>query len=246
MPPVIPPPKIPIAPDELTLGADADALTRIFAPGGLLSRNLAGAGRSFEERPEQLEMARAVADAIDDKTHLLVEAGTGVGKSYAYLVPFILWAVSQRKRVLIATHTKALQQQLVERDLPFLRDLFLRRMGIEFRFALCLGTQNYVCPRRLAKAETTGLFATRNEVDELKEINTFARRSKTGRSIDLPFEPSPQLWGQVNRESDLCLGRACSLYDKSFYYIARREQEKAHILVANHHLLFAHLAAGGN
>jgi ATP-dependent DNA helicase DinG len=91
-----------------------------------------------------------------------------------------------------------------------------------------------------------GLFATRDEVDELKEINTFARRSKTGRNIDLPFEPTPQLWAQVNRESDLCVGRSCPLYDKSFYYIARREQERAHVLVANHHLLFAHLAAGGN
>jgi ATP-dependent DNA helicase DinG len=119
-------------------------------------------------------------------------------------------------------------------------------MGTEFRFALCLGAQNYICPRRLAKAEVGGLFASRNEVDELKEINSFARKSKTGRNIDLPFEPSTPLWAQVNRESDLCMGRACPLYDKSFFYIARREQEKAHVLIANHHLLFAHLAAGGN
>lgn len=246
MPPVTRTIKL-LAPDTtLSFAADGDALQRIFASGGLLARALPGDGREFEDRPQQLDMAQAVGDAIKDRAHLLVEAGTGVGKSYAYLAPFILWAVAHNKKVLVATHTKALQQQLMERDLPFLHDLFLRRMGMDFRYALCLGTGNYICPRRLAKAETNGLFATKDEVDELREINHFARTSKTGRNIDLAFEPSPHLWGQVNRESDLCLGRACPLYEKSFFYIARRAQEKAHILVANHHLLFAHLAAGGN
>lgn len=202
--------------------------------------------RDFEERPEQLQMALSVAQAIENKSHLLVEAGTGTGKSYAYLVPFILWAVENNKKVLIATHTKALQQQLVERDLPFLHDLLLQKAGLEFRFALCLGSQNYVCPRRLEKAQVGGLFASREEVDQLQRLRSFAQRSKTGRNIDLKFEASPQLWAQVNRESDLCLGRNCEFYEKSFYYLARREQEKAHVLIANHHLLFAHLAAGGN
>lgn len=238
-------------PEALSLTTDEEVLQHVFAANGLLARafrtkDKTGHERVWEQRPEQREMAEAVAAAIKNEEHLLVEAGTGVGKSYAYLVPFILWAMSQHKRVLIATHTKALQQQLVERDLPFLHDLFLRRLGLEFRFSLCLGTQNYICPRRLAKAEAGGLFATRDDVLQLKDINAFARRSKTGRSLDLPFEPSAQLWSQVNRESDLCLGRACPQYDSSFYYIARREQERAHILVANHHLLFAHLAAGGN
>jgi ATP-dependent DNA helicase DinG len=230
----------------LSLGHEGGALSRIFAANGLLARALPSTGRDFEDRPEQREMAQAVARAIDERAHLLIEAGTGTGKSYAYLIPFILWAVHERKKVLIATHTKALQQQLVERDLPFLRNLFRSKLGVEFRSALCLGTQNYLCPRRLAKAQTVGLFASKNEVDELKEIHSFAAKTKTGRSIDLPFEPSSQLWAQVNRESDLCMGRGCSLYDDSFFYKARREQERAHILVANHHLLFAHLAAGGN
>lgn len=230
----------------LSFGSTSDALERIFGAGGLLSRELPGEGRTWEERPEQLEMARAIATAIDKNHHLMVEAGTGIGKSYAYLVPFILWAVANNKKVLVATHTKALQQQLVERDLPFLQSLFLKRMGLEFRHALCLGTGNYICPRRLLKAEQTGLFATRAEADELKRIEHFAKGSKTGRGLDLPFEPTPGVWAQVNRETDLCLGRNCELYEKSFYYIARREQERAHVLVANHHLLFAHLASGGN
>lgn len=235
-----------IAQAELPAAANDETLARFFGADGHLARALPGAGRNFEERDEQRRMAEAVASAARDSTHLLVEAGTGTGKSYAYLVPLILWAVENGKKVLIATHTKALQQQLVERDLPFLRDVFQKRLGSSFRFALCLGTGNYVCPRRLAKAEVGGLFASRDDVDNLKRINDFASDSKTGRLVDLPFEPSPGLWSQVNRESDMCLGRNCPLYDVSFFYRARREQEKAHVLVANHHLLFAHLAAGGN
>ncbi|HVF84934.1 MAG TPA: DEAD/DEAH box helicase, partial [Abditibacteriaceae bacterium] len=126
----------------LPAAASDDVLRRVFGHEGLLSRALPTEGRAFEERNEQLEMAEAVARAASEKSHLLVEAGTGTGKSYAYLVPLILWAIENKKRVLIATHTKALQQQLVERDLPFLRDLFLNRMGVQFRYALCLGTGN--------------------------------------------------------------------------------------------------------
>ena len=187
-------------------------LMRIFASDGILSRALPssvkGETRVWEDRPQQREMALAVAAAIEEKTHLLAEAGTGVGKSYAYLIPFILWAVGAKKRVLIATHTKALQQQLHERDLPFLRDMFKEKLGLDFRFALCLGTQNYLCPRRLAKSESVSLFATENDSAEMREIHSWANRTKTGRALDLPFEPSPHIWAQVNRESDLCMGRA--------------------------------------
>ena len=202
--------------------------------------------RDFEARPEQLEMAQSIARAIEEKSHLLVEAGTGTGKSYAYLVPMILWALDNKKRVLIATGTKALQQQLVERDLPFLRDVFKRNMGRDFAFSLCLGTNNYLCPRRLAKAQVAGLFASTQEVEQLDKIQKFGSQTKTGRNLDMSFEPMPGLWSQVNRESDLCMNRACPLYDQSFFWKARREAEKAQILVANHHLLFAHIAAGGN
>src|SRR5207237_1220856 len=94
-----------------------------------------------------------------------------------------------KKKVLVATGTKALQQQLVERDLPFLSDLFARHFGQEIRFALCLGTGNYVCPRRLAKAQVAGLFAAPQEFKQLGEIQNFAAHSATGRNLDLPFEP---------------------------------------------------------
>ena len=202
--------------------------------------------RFFEARPEQLEMAQAIAAAARNKNHLLVEAGTGTGKSYAYLVPLILWAVETKKRVLIATGTKALQQQLVERDLPFLHELFMTHLGTDFKFALCLGTGNYVCPRRLAKTESLGLFGDSKEIEQLQELHRFSASSPTGRNVDLNFEPARGLWAQVNRESDLCLARNCPHFEQSFYWKARREQEKAQVLVANHHLLFAHIAAGGN
>ena len=211
-----------------------------------MANMMAAQKRHFEARPEQLEMAKAIFAAARNKNHLLVEAGTGTGKSYAYLVPLILWAVETKKRVLIATGTKALQQQLVERDLPFLGELFKAHLGIDIKFALCLGTGNYVCPRRLAKTESLGLFGDSREVEQLQQLHRFSASSPTGRNVDLPFEPARGLWAQVNRESDLCLARNCPHFEQSFYWKARREQEKAQILVANHHLLFAHIAAGGN
>ena len=226
--------------------SDDRVLARILGADGHLADLMKAQKRAFEARPEQLEMARAIAAAARNKNHLLVEAGTGTGKSYAYLVPLILWAVENKKRVMIATGTKALQQQLVERDLPFLHELFQSRLGTDFKFALCLGTGNYVCPRRLAKTASLGLFGDSAEVGQLQELHRFAASSPTGRNIDLPFEPARGLWAQVNRESDLCLARNCPHFEQSFYWKARREQEKAQVLVANHHLLFAHIAAGGN
>ena len=226
--------------------SDDRVLTRILGPDGHLASLMAAQKRHFEARPEQLEMARAIAHAAREKHHLLVEAGTGTGKSYAYLVPLIIWALETKKRVMIATGTKALQQQLVERDLPFLHELFKTHMGSDIKFALCLGTGNYVCPRRLAKTESLGLFGDSKEVEQLQQLHRFSASSPTGRNVDLPFEPARGLWAQVNRESDLCLARNCPHFEQSFYWKARREQEKAQILVANHHLLFAHIAAGGN
>ena len=235
------------SPSKHPLSASDDRiLTNILGADGHLAGLMAAQKRSFEARPEQLEMAKAIAAAARERHHLLVEAGTGTGKSYAYLVPLILWAIETKKRVMIATGTKALQQQLVERDLPFLHELFKSHLGTDIKFALCLGTGNYVCPRRLAKTESLGLFGDSREVEQLQQLHRFSASSPTGRNVDLPFEPARGLWAQVNRESDLCLARNCPHFEQSFYWKARREQEKAQILVANHHLLFAHIAAGGN
>ena len=206
--------------DRLALAAEgefSDVVDSFFAPDGMLARSLGSNKRQYEERPQQQTMAREVTDAIETRSHLMVEAGTGTGKSYAYLVPFILWALHEKKRVLISTHTKTLQQQLVEKDLPFLQRLFEERLGLNFNFALCLGTQNYICPRRLAKHESVGLFAMPGDAQELEDIQEYARHTKAGHLLDLPFEPRSQLWSQINRESDYAWAKpAPSMKNHSF------------------------------
>src|SRR3990167_4871349 len=115
-------------------------LSNIFSKDGILSKRL----KNYEYRQQQVLMAEAVGNAIEENTHLIVEAGTGVGKSLAYLIPFILWAREENKRVVISTYTKALQHQLVDKDLPFLKDA----LKIDFSFAICVGGENYLCLRR--------------------------------------------------------------------------------------------------
>jgi len=213
-------------------------LDEIFAPGGGLSRALA----NYESRPQQVEMAKAVARAIEERSHLLVEAGTGTGKTLAYLIPFIVWAVENSKKVLISTYTKTLQQQLIEKDIPLLR----RALSIEFRHALCLGTQNYLCPKRLERVQEIGLFENREAVAHLKQIQKWARWTETGLRQELDFEPDAELWNRLCCESDYCRTLNCREDERSFYWKARRVQLAADLLVANHHLFFANLAAAGN
>jgi ATP-dependent DNA helicase DinG len=189
---------------------------------------MAAPNRPFEARAEHLEMAQSIAGAIRDETHLLVEAGTGTGKSYAYLVPFLLWAIENKKRVLIATGTKALQQQLVERDLPFLRDMFGRHFGTDIKFALCLGTGNYVCPRRLAKAQVAGLFASESEVKQLADIQKFAGKSPLG---EISICPSSrfQASGANSIANRICVWGATVRSMTSRFITVRAANRKRHI-----------------
>lgn len=203
---------------------------------GAVARSLNG----YEFRPQQLKMAEAVEEAIRRSRHLVVEAGTGTGKSLAYLTPFVLWTVAAKKRVLVATHTKALQQQLVDKDLPFLQ----RSTGIPFRYVLCVGTQNYLCRRRLEKAEDLGGLDFDSQYEQLEAIRAWARGTGSGLVFHLPFQPPPQVWAAVNRQADSCLGTKCPRYGDCFYFAARRRQREAHVLVANHHLFFANMTTG--
>ncbi|GAB4418600.1 MAG: helicase C-terminal domain-containing protein [Thermodesulfovibrionales bacterium] len=215
---------------------------RFFGDEGILSRVLNG----YEPRTEQLRMSEAIADALSNKKHLIVEAGTGVGKSLAYLIPIVEWVLdsndsgdSGRRRAVVSTYTKALQGQLVEKDLPFLRDNVFR----ELKFALCLGSENYLCLRRLDQAKTHGLF----DLDEAEEINRLLRwvkRTSTGTrsEINVPH----QTWQKVCRESDLCYGKECKKFDSCFYQKAKAIERGAHILVTNHHLFFANVVSGWN
>jgi ATP-dependent DNA helicase DinG len=196
--------------------------------------------KNYEERPQQIEMSKAIEEAISSSSHLIVEAGTGVGKSLAYLVPFICWAVHEKKRVVISTYTKTLQQQLVEKDLPFLEEA----LKIDFRFALCLGGENYLCLRRISEASLHGLFDTKREVKEFEKIYKWQSRTKTGLRQELRFEPSKGVWTKICRVSDLCMGNDCPYRDDCYYTKARKIQYKSHILICNHHLYFANLASG--
>jgi ATP-dependent DNA helicase DinG len=208
----------------------------IFGEKGLLSHHIA----RYENRPVQVEMARAIEKIIEDERQLIVEAGTGVGKSLAYLVPFIFWAHRDSMKVLVSTYTKALQLQLMEKDLPFLQAM----LGIPFRFALCMGGQNYLCLRRFNQVNSNGLFESLDEAREMKRIVEWRENSVSGLKSELSFEPLPSLWSRISRESDLCAGWKCPLNSHCYYQEARARQKESHILVANHHLFFANLASG--
>lgn len=204
---------------------------------GVISKKL----KNYESRPQQLNMAETVCDAIDSDKHLIAEAGTGVGKSLAYLVPFIVHAVENDKRIVISTNTKTLQQQLYEKDLPFLKEA----LGIEFSFALCLGSENYLCRRRLNSEFTYELFDTDAQINDVKKIIEWSDHTESGIRSDLGFVPKPGVWENVCRDMDLCLGNKCHYKNSCFYRKAKTEQKRSHILITNHSLFFTNLASGG-
>ncbi len=212
-------------------------LNDIFKEYGLIAQHL----ENFEFRPEQAQMANAVQEAIRLNRHLLAEVGTGVGKSLAYLIPFINWAVSFDKKVAVSTYTKTLQEQLVNKDLPFLQ----RVLGIEFKFALCVGGQNYLCLRRFNQAQKYDLFESDREMTEICRISKWLDKTETGLYSDLEFRPPEFTWAKICRESDLCMGKKCLYTKNCFYRRAKLKENNAHILVINHHLFFANLISGG-
>lgn len=194
-------------------------------------------------------MADAVAAAIDAEEHLVVEAGTGVGKSFAYLVPAILAATEKQAdrgekepplRVVISTHTISLQEQLLRKDLPLLNSVIPR----EFSAVLVKGRRNYVSLRRLQKAVSRGqtLFETDESVTQLKELRTWSETTHDGSLSDLNFKPSPQVWDEVASDHGNCMGRRCPSYKKCFYYQDRRRAQHAQIMIVNHALFFSDLA----
>ncbi|MBN8248194.1 MAG: ATP-dependent DNA helicase [Verrucomicrobia bacterium] len=209
----------------------------IFSPTGLFSR-----AKNFEFRPQQQAMAVAVARALVAREPLVVEAGTGVGKSFAYLVPSILYAVAQRRKAVISTHTINLQEQLTEKDLPLLQKV----LPAEFRFAMLKGRQNYLCTRRLQKAllQADSLF-TSPEVSELRRIAEWAQSTTDGSLSDFPEEPDPKVWEHVCSERGLCTPKKCghasdlvASGNVCFFQRARQRILAADVLVLNHTLFF--------
>jgi ATP-dependent DNA helicase DinG len=202
----------------------------IFSETGLLSKT-----KNFEFRPQQQEMAVAVAQALEDERHLVVEAGTGVGKSLAYLVPAILFALEQKKKAIISTQTINLQEQLLYKDIPILKKI----LPVEFEAALMKGRQNYLCPRRLERAlqQSNELFTT-SEQGELQQIAEWSRTTRDGSISDLPVEPDAKVWAQVCSEAHLCTAKTCGQQGGCFYHQARKRFFSAEVVVINHTLLF--------
>ena len=206
---------------------------------------VAAALRGYERRDEQLAMAEAVESAFADREHLLVEAGSGVGKSFAYLVPAIA-AIQSRQRVVVSTYTIALQEQLIDKDLPFLQE----HLRLPFRSALAKGRSNYLCSRRLdvARRRAEKLFSSQKEIAQLGRLADWAERTRAGSRQDITFALSEGVWNRVRAESGSCAGRKCKWFEKCHFQQARAEMRKANLLVVNHALLFSDLALrhGGN
>jgi ATP-dependent DNA helicase DinG len=214
-----------------SLGSDfVERVATIFSEDGLLSK-----AKNFEFRPQQRDMAVAVARALEEDRHLVVEAGTGVGKSLAYLVPAILLALEQKKTAIVSTHTINLQEQLLYKDIPILKKI----LPVEFDAALMKGRQNYLCPRRLERAlqQANELFTT-TEKSELQQLAEWARKTTDGSVSDLNFEPDPKVWAQVCSEAHICTAKNCGQQGGCFYQQARKRLLSADIIVINHTLLF--------
>jgi ATP-dependent DNA helicase DinG len=223
--------------DSSKLLADVE---KIFSPDGILSKS-----RNFEYRPQQQEMAVAVARALERKENLIVEAGTGVGKSLAYLIPAILFAVGNSKKAVISTHTINLQEQLIEKDLPMLEKI----LPVPFKFIMVKGRHNYLCTRRLERAmQQSGSLFTSPEQRELERIYEWSKETANGSLSDFEIEPDPKVWSHVCSERGLCTPKRCGHESElakqdrvCFFQRVRSQILTADVLVLNHTLFFMYL-----
>jgi len=205
----------------------------IFSKSGLLAQ-----AKNFEDRPEQQEMAGEVARALSEERHLVVEAGTGVGKSLAYLVPAVLYAVEQKKKAVISTYTINLQEQLVYKDIPIVQKV----LPVEFEAMLWKGRANFLCPTRLTRAmHQAGDLFTSTEQEELKRIWEWAQTTQDGTLSDFSVEPDAQVWAQVCSEAHVCTKKSCGENPRCFYQQARKRLLTADVVVMNHTLFFMNL-----
>ncbi len=214
-------------------------MEKIFGKSGLIADH----HKEYEYRGGQIKMAEAVFKAFEENKHLIVEAGTGTGKTLAYLVPAIAYALKHNKRVIISTGTKNLQEQLMEKDIPFLQKV----MPKKFKAAYMKGRNNYACLYRIKKAETQPILESMDELDSFQKVSRWSRESDTGdRSelYDLPENLS--YWKDINAKGETCIGQKCNDYEACFITRMRQNAESADIVIVNHHLFFADLNIRGN
>jgi len=212
---------------------------QFFDPDGPLSRDKAF---GYEPRPQQAEMADIVARAIEEGKHLAIEAGTGVGKSLAYLIPAIKAALDLNIQVVVSTYTISLQEQLIKKDLPLIK----RLLGKPFKAVMAKGRSNYLCLRRLARARQMekDLFKP-DDALEVDRIQAWADHAFDGSLQSMDFQPSPEVWQNVQVEAGNCMWQRCPEYQQCYFMQARREMRDAHVVVVNHSLFFADLALKG-
>src|SRR5256885_219463 len=213
------------------LGSEfVERVREFFSENGALSK-----AKNFEFRPQQQEMAASIATALEEQRHLVLEAGTGVGKSLAYLAPAVLFAVEQHNKAVVSTHTINLQEQLLYKDIPILKKV----LPVEFDAALMKGRQNYLCPRRLERAlQSSKELFTGPEDNELNRIAEWASKTRDGSLSDLSIEPDPKVWAQVCSEAHICTQKTCGQNPRCFYQQARKKLLAADVIVLNHTLLF--------
>src|SRR6266404_8297291 len=210
-------------------------MQKIFGPDGLI----ANAHPDYEYRPGQIQMAQAVMRAFEDRHHLIVEAGTGTGKTLAYLVPAVAAALGGRGRVIVSTGTKNLQEQLMEKDIPFLQGILPKK----FTATYMKGRNNYLCLNRLGRAQASPVLEGLEEVDYFEEVVDWSRESEIGDRAELSNLPeSLSFWRHIDARSESCIGQKCPDFDPCFITRMRDRANQAHIVVVNHHLFFADLA----
>ena len=222
--------------DEQKTALNADSLKKLLSDDSPLKDSLA----SFELRPQQHEMMSVVAESFNKNAIALIEAPTGVGKTLAYLIPAVQWALQNKERVVISTRTINLQEQIIEKDIPLLQQVIAE----PFSAVLVKGRSNYVCKRRLERARSeAALFDDDDgEQRQIKDIAEWAEHTKDGSTADLSFVPSRAVWEKVCSDSDTCTNAQCQQAGNCFLTKARRDIAKADIIVVNHHMLFSDMA----
>ncbi len=206
------------------------SLHEFFSPGGILARS----SLPYEYRTGQLQMAKAVEQALEERRHLIVEAGTGTGKTLAYLLP----ALRTGQRIIVSTGTKALQDQLYFRDVPFLETL----VG-ELRVCYMKGRANYLCRHKLVTLRNQPILSGLEEIDQYRQISEWEQTTETGDRAELSGMPeSSALWQKLDARTEACLGSSCPDYRRCFITEMRRKALESDIIIVNHHLFFADLS----
>ncbi len=212
---------------------------KIFGPGGLISQS----HENYEYREGQVRMANEIAVAFESKKHLIVEAGTGTGKTLAYLIPAIAASIKLKKRIIISTGTKNLQEQLMEKDIPFLQ----KALPAKFSAAYMKGRSNYACLYRINKSDNQPILDGMDQMDNFNEVRQWVRETATGDRAELTYLPENlSFWNRINAKGDTCIGQKCPDFEPCFITRMRSGADAADIVIVNHHLFFADLNVRGN